>query len=133
MPLNPLALSQSGIQVPGTITQPYPQLGPAQGGIGMGAQESAPDNDVEERAKQLAIIVQAAQFLQMSPEEVRGGLTFAGLEKILKLLKGPKKPRGITDNPNDNPTMMPQQAAPMMGRAPMPPMMGGAPMPPMMG
>lgn len=124
MALNPLAVSQSGVQVPGANSQPYPTLGPAQGGVGPGAEATDPsgglgggesDRDKVEEVVRLATVVGIQQ-----PKDLMAFLAGLGFQTASRLAK-PALPRGITDDP-----MSPQPPE----APPMPPSMGGAPMPP---
>ena len=126
MPLTPLGATQSGMQIPGMSTQPYPDLGPAQGGIGAGASQSPPpQDDAEDEARQLQLIAQMMQMFEMGPLEAKGALAGAGLRDILKQLRGAKKPRGLSEDLAQGkiPPSMQQQPA-------MPPQMSATPMPP---
>lgn len=135
MAMNPLGVSQSGMQIPGMNTQPYPSLGPAQGGVGPGADAGAPPEETADEARQLALIAQMQQMLQLSPDETKGALVGSGLQSILKQLRGTKKPRGQNSDIEQllqsvgggaGGGMQPQPA-------PMPPGIGATPMPPITG
>ena len=121
MPLNPLAVSQAGLDVPGMNTRPYPTLGPAQGGIGPGAQES-PQGGPDEQDKLSTVVRLAMASGIKDPDGLGNFLKGLGFQTAARLAK-PAQPRGITDDPATGPGGAPAQP-------PMPPGVGATPMPP---
>ena len=99
MPLNPLAVTQSGVAPPGVKTQPYPTLGPAQGGIGPGASESTQGMGEGGRDR-LAELVRLAMTVGITqPRDMLIFLAGLGLPVAGRTSKT-GLPRGVTDDPN---------------------------------
>jgi hypothetical protein len=123
--MNPLAVSQSGVQVPGANSQPYPQLGPAQGGVGAGSPGAPPpgqEGDGGGTDKLSTVLKLAMAAGVKSPDDLGNFLKGLGFQTAARLAR-PKEPRGITDDPLTGPGGAPTPP-------PMPPQLSAAPMPP---
>ena len=135
MPLNPLAPTSSGIQIPGMNTRPYPSLGPAQGGVGPGADQSQqPEEQKQDNVANLARLMAIMGINPANPTEaakVQGFLMGLGLPSA-KRIADQSRSRGITEIGGDaaqRAQMGQQPPQPPQAPQPMPPM-GAQPMQP---
>ena len=130
MALNPLAPQQMpmppGASIPGMNTQPYPSLGPAQGGIGPGAEEN-PREQEQPRPDNVANIARLLTLFGIQPGDPRAIGVAAGLgaQSLIRMArKGDEQfaSRGITDAQTG-----------VHAQPPMPQGMPGVPQPPQLG
>jgi hypothetical protein len=128
MAVNPLAVTQSGMDIPGMNTRPYPTLGPAQGGIGPGAPgDPGGEMPTEEKPDNVASLARLMAIMGITPgnpEEagkIQGFLMGMGLPSA-KRIADQGRSRGITDEQSGVQGPPPEP--------PMPPGMSATPMPP---
>lgn len=129
MALTPLAPTQSGMQIPGMATQPYPDLSPAQGGLGAGGAEEQTGGEMNEAetAQRLAILNELMMMLGMDQQEMKGFMMGRGFAGVVKDLVGKaNKSRGITDEQ----TGVYGDQQQMAQAPPMPPGISATPLPP---
>lgn len=133
MAINPLGVTQSGMDIPGMNSQPYPTLSPAQGGVGPGSAGAPPPGQEGgdgsgEKVDNVAALARLMSIMGISPDnpqdsaKIQGFLMGMGLPSA-KRIADQKLPRGITDDPMSGPSADQQ-------KPPMPPGLGSTPMPP---
>jgi hypothetical protein len=124
MAMNPLSPSMAtlgqGSPVEGVNTRPYPTLGPAQGGVGPGA-EGAPMPE-EEKPDNIANMAKLLMLFGIQPGDPKAAGVAMGFGiQGMKRIADQGLSRGITDEQG------PQGPAPQPA---MPPGMSATPMPP---
>lgn len=128
MAINPLGVTQSGMDIPGMNSQPYPTLSPAQGGVGpgsAGAPMPGEGDGSQEKTDNIAAIARLLSLFGIQPGDPRAADVALGFGvQTMKRLADQKLPRGITDDPNSG------ASAGQPPQPPMPPGMGATPMPP---